>query len=462
MSPIKEIKLYDSLSQQKKALKPIKEGQISLYVCGNTVYDDCHIGHARVFVAFDVLYRFLQCAGYNVHYVRNITDIDDKIIRRAAENQESIQDLTNRYIERLQEDCQALFVLPPTEQPRATDNITQMCDMISTLIDKDFAYVGTNGDVYYSVEHFEDYGALSHRSLDHLQEGARVEVDPHKRNPLDFVLWKKAKPNEPAWDSPWGPGRPGWHIECSAMSKRCLGHHFDIHGGGADLLFPHHENERAQSEASNGCTFVNTWMHVGFVQINNEKMSKSLNNFFTIRDVLKDYDPEVIRYFLLSSHYRSQINYSVEALEAAKQALSRLYVAVDNAPFDPNIGSSYREQFMKAMSDDLNTPVALSILFELSRDIHKTVDPTEKHTLAMNLRQCAQVLGLLNQTTEAFLQKSTKESGLSPEEIESAILQRQEARLQKNWALSDEIRKKLSDAGIILEDANGKTTWRRS
>jgi cysteinyl-tRNA synthetase len=359
------IKIYNTLSRQKMPLKPIHTGEVRLYVCGNTVYDDCHIGHARVFVSFDVVVRFLKEMGYKVHYVRNITDIDDKIIARAQENNETIESLTGRYIQRLREDTAALGVLPPTEEPQATHNIDAIIQMITQLIEKGYAYSGSNGDVYYRVGHFETYGLLSHRALADLQEGARVEVDTFKENPLDFVLWKQAKPAEVSWDSPWGRGRPGWHIECSAMSTRCLGNHFDIHGGGADLLFPHHENERAQSEAATGETFVNTWMHVGFVQVAGDKMSKSLGNFFTIRDVLKEIDAEVLRYFLLASHYRSQVNYSREALEMAKQSLTRLYTALKGLEeWDGPLVEVHYNAFTAAMSDDFNTPVALTVLFE--------------------------------------------------------------------------------------------------
>jgi cysteinyl-tRNA synthetase len=455
-----ELSLYDSLSQKKRPFHSLHPKKVSLYVCGNTVYDDCHIGHARVFVSFDVLVRFFQAIGYQVHYVQNITDIDDKIIQRANQNKESITELTERYITRLQEDNAALFVLPPTEQPKCTESIEDMIAMITTLLHRGVAYVGDNHDVYYDVARFKSYGALSHRTLANLQAGARVDVDVAKKSPLDFVLWKSAKPGEPAWASPWGQGRPGWHIECSAMSTRCLGNHFDIHGGGADLLFPHHENERAQSEAATGETFANTWMHVGFVQVNHEKMSKSLGNFFTIRDVLKKHKPEAVRYFLLSSHYRSQIQYSEDALQAALQSLTRLYTALKDfdAPAVLERQEPNTERFLKTLSDDLNTPQALAILFEIASLAHKTHPAVEKMALQCVLKSCAGVLGLLNESPQTFFQG---EGQLSSDEIDAFIQKRHTARAQKNWALSDEIRATLLEAGVVLEDKEGKTSWRR-
>ncbi len=455
-----DISLYDSFTQKIRPFHPLNSKKVSLYVCGNTVYDDCHIGHARVFVSFDVLVRFFQAVGYQVHYVQNITDIDDKIIQRANQNQEDIHTLTERYITRLQEDNQALFVLPPTEQPKCTEYIHDMIAMITTLLHRGVAYVGNNHDVYYDVARFESYGALSHRDLANLYAGARVDVEAAKKSPLDFVLWKSAKPGEPAWASPWGLGRPGWHIECSAMATRCLGHHFDIHGGGADLLFPHHENERAQSEAATGETFVNTWMHVGFVQVNHEKMSKSLGNFFTIREVLKNHKPEAVRYFLLSSHYRSQIQYSEDALQAAWHSLTRLYTALKDfdGSADLERQEPYTARFLKTLADDLNTPQALAVLFEIASLVHKTHSESDKISLQRVLKSCASILGLLNDSPKAFFQG---EGPLSSDDIEAFIQKRHTARTQKNWALSDEIRATLLQAGVILEDAGDKTTWRR-
>ena len=439
-----------------------------MYVCGMTVYDYCHVGHARVLVVFDVVYRYLQQLGYDVTYVRNITDIDDKIIRRAIENGEEYGALTERFIEAMHEDAKAIGVLQPDIEPKATDNINEILEMISTLEQKSIAYGADNGDVYYSVKAFPEYGKLSHKKLEDLQAGSRVEVDEAKRDPLDFVLWKAAKPDEPSWDSPWGKGRPGWHIECSAMSTRFLGNHFDIHGGGLDLQFPHHENEIAQSEGCTGEHFVNYWMHNGFVRINEEKMSKSLGNFFTLREVLERYQGEEIRAFILSSHYRSPLNYSDEQLDNARQALTRLYTALRGLELDgvePPANTEYEQRFMAAMNDDFNTAEALAAMFDLARDINKAreTDVEQARQLAALLRQLGGILGLLQAEPESYLKGGDTASagGLSDDEINTMIEARQQARAEKNWAESDRIRDQLQDAGIILEDGPQGTTWRR-
>lgn len=391
--------IYNTLIRQKEEFKPITKGKIKLYVCGITVYDYCHVGHARVFVVFDAIVRFLRETGWDVTYVRNITDIDDKIINRANENKEDINALTDRFIEYMYEDAKSLGVFKADLEPRATQHMPQIIKMIADLEKNGIAYVAENKDVYFSVENFETYGILSHKDIDNLKAGIRVEVVEAKRNPLDFVLWKKSKQNEPQWDSPWGPGRPGWHIECSAMSTHCLGNTFDIHGGGSDLVFPHHENERAQAIAANKGEFVNTWMHVGFVQIDKEKMSKSLGNFFTIREVLEEYDGEVIRYFLLASHYRSPVNYSKDQLTKAKNALTTLYTAlrgvniinVENQQF---IENEYVKQFRAAMNDDFNTPIALSVLFELAHKVNQLrLDNQDSKVYAGILKKLANTLG---------------------------------------------------------------------
>ncbi len=435
-----------------------------MYVCGMTVYDYCHIGHARVMVVFDTMARYFRYSGYQLNYVRNITDIDDKIIQRANENHEDFSQLTERFIQAMHEDEAALAVLPPDQEPRATQSMDDIIRMIMQLFENGLAYIGSNGDVFYAVDKFPRYGQLSRKRLEDLQAGERVEVDTAKRNPFDFVLWKKAKPDEPYWNSPWGRGRPGWHIECSAMSTCCLGNQFDIHGGGMDLQFPHHENEIAQSEGATGEHFVNYWMHNGFVRVNEEKMSKSLGNFFTVREVLKQYRPEVIRFFILTSHYRSPLNYSDEQLDEAQAALTRLYTALRN--IDSNnaqIEQSYVERFKEAMDDDFNTPIAVSVLFDLAREINKSKDSLDKQQqLASTLKHLASVLGILQDDPESFLQGDADTSGLSEAEIEQIIQQRLEAKQNKNWAQADQIRDQLKEQGIILEDApGGKTTWRR-
>ena len=462
------LKIYNSLTGRKDTFEPIEPGKVRMYVCGMTVYDYCHLGHARVLVVFDIVARYLRFCGYNLHYVRNVTDIDDKIIKRAEENGEPFGTLTQRFIEAMHEDAAALGVLPPDEEPRATGHMQQILDMIQTLLDKGYAYVGRNGDVYYDVSRFKDYGRLSGKQLEDLRAGARVEVEEAKDDPLDFVLWKMAKPGEPSWKSPWGPGRPGWHIECSAMSTHCLGNHFDIHGGGQDLQFPHHENEIAQSEAATGEHFVNMWMHNGFVRVDDEKMSKSLGNFFTIREILQQYDPEVVRYFILASHYRSPLNYSDASLENARAALSRLYTAIRDVPKGDSEGigdDPMRRRFFEAMDDDFNTPVALSVLFDLARELNRQKGASPKQAMATGalLRELGAALGLLGNDPEAFL----KPGGLATAagdslDIDALVQQRLDARKDKNWAEADRIRDRLRELGIELEDTpQGETIWRR-
>ena len=459
------LKIYNSLSKQLETFQSIDPGKVRMYVCGMTVYDYCHLGHARVMVVFDVVYRWLQARGYAVTYVRNITDIDDKIIKRAAERGEDINALTARYIEAMHEDADALGVLRPTAEPKATENIEAILAMIATLIERGYAYRAENGDVYYAVGKFETYGQLSGKRLDELQAGARVEVGESKRDPLDFVLWKAAKPGEPAWESPWGAGRPGWHIECSAMSTQLLGPHFDIHGGGQDLQFPHHENEIAQSEAATCEHFVNYWMHNGFVRVNEEKMSKSLGNFFTVREVLARYAPEEIRYFILTAHYRSPLNYSDEQLDGARAALTRLYTALrgvsaGEAPAE----SEYARRFEQAMDDDFNTPVALAVLFDLVRDLNKAKDeaPAQAAALAALLKRLAGYLGLLQSDPEAYLKGGVGVTGgLSDADIEGLIAARQAARQGRDFKEADRIRDELKSQGVVLEDGAQGTIWRR-
>jgi len=440
-----------------------------MYVCGMTVYDYCHIGHARVVVVFDMVYRYLKHLGFEVTYVRNITDIDDKIIARANQNRESIQTLTNRFIGYMHEDFEALGTLPPDQEPRATDNMEAIEAMIQTLVDKGAAYAASNGDVYYAVNHFNGYGKLSGKNPEQLRAGERVEVDPHKRDPLDFVLWKASKADEPHWESAFGKGRPGWHIECSAMSTQALGNHFDIHGGGQDLQFPHHENEIAQSEACTGEPFVNYWMHNGFVRVNEEKMSKSLGNFFTIRDVLKEYRAEEIRFFILSSHYRSPLNYSEEQLDQARSGLERLYTALlDVTPVAQAEGASeYSERFQTAMLDDFNTADAVAVLFDLARELNraKQEEPERAAGLAALLLELSAIVGIGQQDPEAYLRSQVGEAnakGLSDAQIDQLLEERVQAREGKNWAEADRIRDLLQEQGVILEDAAGMTRWRRA
>lgn len=452
--------IFNTLTRSKEAFVPLVPGRVRMYVCGMTVYDLCHLGHARVFVVFDMVVRWLRASGYDVEYVRNITDIDDKIIKRAAENGETPAALTARFIAEMHADERALGVLPPDHEPRATQYVAQMLAMIGQLEKGGLAYPAPNGDVYYGVRGFPGYGRLSGKSLDELRAGERVEVDPNKRDPMDFVLWKAAKPGEPAWDSPWGPGRPGWHIECSAMSGELLGPHFDIHGGGQDLQFPHHENEIAQSEGAHGCTFVNVWMHNGFVRVDNEKMSKSLGNFFTIREVLGRYDAEVVRFFILRAHYRSPLNYSDAHLDDARSALSRLYTALKSAPAETSAvdwAMPAAARFKAAMDDDFNTPEALAVLFELAGEANRG-----DAAAAGQLRALGGVLGLLQRPAADFLKGGVAAGGLDEAGIESLIAARLAARQARNFAESDRIRDALKAAGVVLEDGPGGTTWRRA
>ncbi len=457
------IQIHNSLTGRKEDFHPINPGEVRLYVCGMTVYDFCHIGHARVLVVFDMIYRYFKYQGYDITYVRNITDIDDKIIKRANENGEPYQQLTARFIKKMHEDSEALGVLPPDIEPKATETIAEMLEMIATLIDKGHAYVSENGDVLYSIESFSEYGKLANQNLSELQAGQRVEVDESKQNPLDFVLWKAAKPEEPHWDSPWGKGRPGWHIECSAMSKLCLGEHFDIHGGGLDLKFPHHECEVAQSEPVCGGKHVNYWIHNGFVQVDEEKMSKSLGNFFTIRDVLAKYPGEVIRFFILNTHYRSPLNYSTSTLDDAGNALSRLYNALLDIETIDVDSSGLRVEFpdfFAALDDDFNTSKALSELFALAKQINKSTDEEQIRYLASALKALAGVLGLLQDQPEAFL-KGGLGVGSEAAEIEQLIAQRNNARANKDFATADSIRAQLATMGVEIEDKAGVTTWRK-
>lgn len=458
------LKIYNSLTRQKEEFKPIQPGKVGMYVCGVTIYDLCHIGHGRTFVSFDVVSRYLRYLGYDLTFVRNITDIDDKIIKRAAENGESCDSLTERLIGEMYADFDALGMKRPDIEPRATAYIAEIIAMCERLIERGFAYVADNGDVMFEVSKFDEYGKLSKQDLDQLQAGARVDIETAKRSPLDFVLWKMSKPGEPTWESPWGPGRPGWHIECSAMNSAILGDHFDIHGGGSDLQFPHHENEIAQSCCATGSKYVNTWMHSGMVMVDREKMSKSLGNFFTIRDVLAHYDAETVRYFLMSGHYRSQLNYSEDNLKQARSALERLYTALrglDTAA-EANGGEEFVTRFKEAMNDDFNTPEAYSVLFDMAREINrlKGEDEAAAAGLAARMRELADVLGLLSQEPEAFLQGGAGQDE-DVAEIEALIQQRLDARAAKDWAAADEARDKLAAMGIILEDGPQGTTWRR-
>ncbi len=462
------LKIYNSLSNRKETFEPIIPGQVRMYVCGMTVYDYCHIGHARVLVVFDVVYRYLRHLGFEVTYVRNITDIEDKIIKRANDNGEAYDQLTERFIRAMHEDADALGILRPDMEPRATETIDEMLQMIESLQQQGYAYQADNGDVYFAVAKFANYGQLSGKKIAELRAGERVEVDAGKRDPLDFVLWKSAKPGEPSWPSKFGDGRPGWHIECSAMSRRLLGNHFDIHGGGQDLQFPHHENEIAQSESCNGEKFVNYWMHNGFVRVNEEKMSKSLGNFFILREVLENYRAEEIRYFIVSSHYRSQLNYSEDQLDNARAALQRLYAALqDTQSVEAPADSEYQQRFEQALNDDFNTANAMAVLFDLVREINraKSEHKPERHELASLLRQLGSVLGLLQANPVDFLKSRAGQSGaggLSDTAIDELVVARLQARADKDWANADRIRDELNDAGIIIEDGSEGTRWRRA
>jgi len=451
-----ELTLYNSLTRKKERFEPMTPGQIKLYVCGMTVYDDCHMGHARAMVSFDAMVRFLRSVDYDVNYVRNITDIDDKIIKRAAEKHIPIDELTDTYIKAMDRDSAALGCIKPDLEPRATAYVDKIIQLIERLIAADHAYVTDDGDVCFEVASFKDYGKLSHKDLDGLRAGARIDVQASKRSPLDFVLWKQAKPDEPSWPSPWGEGRPGWHIECSAMSIDTLGEQFDIHGGGLDLQFPHHENEIAQSECATGKQFANYWLHIGMLKVNQEKMSKSLGNFFTIADVLKKHEPEVLRYFLLSSHYRSPLNYSDENLELAHKALSRLYQALRGVSAITEVNQDWLHKFQAAMLDDFNTPEALSVMFQLSRELNKSKDVI----LAATLRAMGASLGLLSASPDAFLQSGFKPTDEA--EINTQIERRNAARKNRDFATADAIRDELLAKGIELEDTSEGTTWRHA
>ncbi len=477
------LKIYNTLAREKQEFKPIEAHRVRMYVCGMTVYDYCHLGHARVMVVFDMVYRWLKASGYDVTYVRNITDIDDKIIKRAAENNESIHDLTARFIDFMHEDERALGILPPSAEPRATQYVPQMLAMVAQLEKNGLAYHAADGDVNFAVRKFGGYGKLSGKSLEDLRAGERVGVASDKSDPLDFVLWKHAKDSEPdevKWDSPWGKGRPGWHLECSAMGSHLLGKHFDIHGGGADLQFPHHENEIAQSEGAHQCQYVNYWMHNGFVRVDNEKMSKSLGNFFTIREVLQKYDAEVVRFFILRAHYRSPLNYSDAHLDDAKSALTRLYTALNAIPATLNLAPlntmpmgaaaapiplqpvdwnlPYPARFRAAMDDDFNTPDAVAVLFDLVNEVNKA----KSYELAIQLRALGGVLGLLQRAPQSFLQGGARAGEMEEAEIKARIEARIAAKKAKNFSEADRIRKELLDAGIVLEDTPQGTTWRRA
>lgn len=455
------LQIYNTLTRQKEVFKPLQAGKVGMYVCGVTTYDYCHIGHGRTYISFDVVARYLRFIGYDLTVVRNITDIDDKIIQRGNERGVGFQSVVDTYVKAMHEDFAALDILPPDIEPRATATIAEIIEINEQLISRGMAYATPDGDVYYRVKKFAEYGRLSGQSIDDLQSGARVEVGDKKEDPLDFALWKAAKPGEPSWASPWGQGRPGWHIECSAMSKKCLGETFDIHGGGSDLQFPHHENEIAQSEGANGCTFVNYWMHGGMVQVDSVKMSKSLGNFFTIRDVLKVYSGEVIRFFLLSGHYRSQLNYSQDNLDAAKNALTRLYTALRGLPVvNDYAGESFEQRFKEAMDDDFNSPEAIAVLFDLVREINKVraTDIIEAAKLAAMFRRLSAVLGVAQRDPEAFFQQA---GDTDIAHVDALIQERIEAKKAKNFARADEIRKLLSEQGIALEDTASGTSWKK-
>jgi len=476
------LQIYNTLTRKKEVFTPIKPGKVGLYVCGCTVYDLCHIGHARTYISFDNIARYMRFSGFEVNYVSNITDVEDKIINRAAINNETPEQLTERTIADMHEDFDALNMARPDLEPRVTTHIDEIIAMIDTLVSKKHAYiagahtsnnanVSSEGDVLFDVSSYADYGKLSGQNLEQLQVGSRVDVDQSKNNPLDFVLWKSAKPGEPSWSSPWGEGRPGWHIECSAMSAKVLGHHFDIHGGGSDLQFPHHENEVAQSCCALDSPYVNYWIHTGMVQVDQEKMSKSLGNFFTIRDVLGQYDAETVRFFLTTGHYRSQLNYSTDNLTQARASLERIYTALRDvkvsADFTLDKESTYIQQFCQAMDDDFNTPQAIAVLFEIAKELNVAKDQPhdspvneQAENLAATLKMLGGVMGLLQLEPESFLQGQNDDDEVAV--IEALIVQRNQARVDKNWALADEARDKLNAMKIVLEDSAGKTTWRKA
>ena len=457
------LRIYNTLSRQKEEFKPLVAGKVGMYVCGITVYDLLHMGHGRTYVSFDIMNRYFKYLGYDVTYVRNITDVDDKIIKRAQQNNETFEQLTERTINMMHEDFAALKILPVDIEPKVSTHMPEIIDIIQRLIDKEHAYVASNGDVMFEVSSYADYGKLGKQDLSQLISGARVDIDSAKRSPMDFVLWKLAKPEEPNWDSPWGKGRPGWHIECSAMNHKHLGSHFDIHGGGSDLTFPHHENEIAQSCCAFDTPYVNYWLHTGMVQVDNEKMSKSLDNFFTVREVLKQYDAESVRYFLINGHYRSQLNYSDDNLKQAKASLERLYTALRDVEPNLNVVLTDFEQvdkFNTAMDDDFNTPEALSVMFELAKELNKEKlsDVNKASDIAGVMVKLGEVLGILQTPPEQFFQSG---QGDEVEEIEQLIAKRNQARADKDWAAADEARDALTAMGITLEDSEGKTTWRK-
>ncbi len=454
------LKIHNTLTRQKETFTPIHPDKINIYICGVTVYDYCHLGHARTYTSADVIIRYLRFSGFDVNYVRNITDIDDKIINRARENNETVTSVTDRFTSAMHEDFAALQLLQPDHEPRATQYIPQMIALIEKIITNKHAYVASNGDVYFDVRSFKQYGCLSHHNIEELESGARVEINDVKQDPLDFALWKIAKPDEPAWDSPWGKGRPGWHIECSAMSMGLLGEHFDLHGGGRDLIFPHHENEIAQSVAATKNKFANVWVHGGFLQIDKEKMSKSLGNFVTIRDMLRDHAPETLRYLLLASHYRSALVYTDDVLQQSSQALARFYTALRFLPDATRAeNTTYEKEFIEAMDDDFNTPIALSVLFELAHEIQrlreKNVQAAAQHGAL--LRYLGDVLGILQTDPELFFQMG---SGVDTRKIEELIAAREAARKQKNWAEADRVRDELLKMNIAIEDGAGGTAWK--
>jgi len=468
------LQIYNTLSRKKETFTPINPGKVGLYVCGCTVYDLCHIGHGRTYISFDNIARYLRFSGYDVNYVRNITDVEDKIINRANENNETPEALTERTIAAMHQDFDALNMARPDLEPRVTTHMDEIITMIETLVANEHAYVaGANvestgqGDVLFNVSSYTEYGKLSGQNLEQLQAGSRVEVDQFKNNPLDFVLWKSAKAGEPSWSSPWGEGRPGWHIECSAMNAKELGHHFDIHGGGSDLTFPHHENEIAQSCCALDTPYVNYWMHTGMVQVDQEKMSKSLGNFFTIRDVLAQYDAETVRFFLTTGHYRSQLNYSTDNLTQARASVERIYTSLRDvktqSEYVLNKDSSFVKQFCQAMDDDFNTPQALAVLFEISKELNVAKAANNEVLacdLASTLVELGGIIGLLQLDPAAFLQGSNDNDDVAV--IEALIVQRNQARIDKDWALADDARDKLNAMNVVLEDSAGKTTWRKA
>ncbi len=450
------------MTQEKEIFQPLQPNKINIYVCGPTVYDFCHIGNGRTYAAFDLIIRYLRWRDYDVTYVRNITDIDDKIIKRANENNESFEAVVERFTTAMHDDFTHLGLLSPNHEPRATEYVPHIIQLIEKLIHNNSAYVATNGDVYYDVRQFKNYGCLSHHNIDQLESGARVEINDVKRDPLDFVLWKLAKPGEPSWESPWGAGRPGWHIECSAMSTSIFGDQFDLHGGGKDLIFPHHENEIAQSESATQKKFVSIWMHAGYLQIEKEKMSKSLGNFFTIRDLLKNNKPEVLRYFMISSHYRSPVHYSEQALTLAHKALERFYNTLRDLPEAPPLSrSEFEKRFIAAMDDDFNTPIAFAVLFDLAHEVQRLRDKdlalAAQHGSLLKL--LGSVFGILQDNPDNFLQG--EDASVPVEKIEALIAARNQARADKQWAEGDRIRDELLELSIVLEDATSGTKWKR-